>query len=189
MRGRPPEDWEGTELPSLLFTQCPPSFQLQVRGFYERVGLALLGQAPHVSAKLLEDVAPAFARAGLLHVVPFDLLRSDTRDLMEAAGGVPPREPSLAEGPSQWLGDLRVPRVPSSEELSKDVQMPLMSFLLEELEQGDGSSSSSRDGVRPARLLASYARLLPDEGDSELATRPLPTDRAANTLQQTAAKQ
>eukprot|EP00435_Cladocopium_sp_Y103_P043692 s672_g12.t1 len=169
-----PEHWQGgVPLHSLLFLQCPASFQLQALNFYQRVALTLLLHSPHLPAKVLETVAPAFARAGLLEAVPFDLLKPSTADFFGAAASAPPPEPPLATSLA-----LTTPYDESKDGLLPDTgaaeTMSLMEFWLEELSfQEGGSSSSSRPAcdssgglTRPAYLLAKYAKLLPGNSSS-----------------------
>ncbi|CAJ1370353.1 unnamed protein product [Effrenium voratum] len=148
----------GESAQSLLFMQCPREFQTQATSFYERVGLAVLTHSRSLAPRMIQEVALPFARAGLLDsAVPCDLLSGPARDFLAAGASTPPQEPLLS------------PPGPDEAETRSGTEAPecLVDYLLEELNWQSGGSSSSTDGVRPARLLARYAALLPEEGSSK----------------------
>ncbi|CAE7730286.1 RNF148 [Symbiodinium sp. CCMP2592] len=171
---------------SLLFLQCPESFQLQATAFYEQVGLALLTLSRSLPALQLQDLALPFARAGLLdNAVPFDLVTEETRHFFKTAALAAPPPPSLLKVQGnpciQELVDDGGPAAPGVDDPPAAGTQCLLDLLLEELQSGAASEDGAgrHDGARLARLLARYAGLLPPgnaEGSSARSAPPAVLD-------------
>lgn len=186
------EDRRGDGPMSLLFLQCPESFQLQATAFYEQAGLALLTLSRSLPALQLQDLALPFARAGLLdHAVPFDLLTEETRHFFKTAALAAPPPPSLLKVQASSIqeladdgapGDADDPSVAGRQPLIGSASGCLLDLLLEELQclgAANELAAGRHDGARFARLLARYAGLLPAgnaEGSSARFVAPAVLD-------------
>jgi hypothetical protein len=171
--GFPEQSKHAEMVDTVLFPDCPPSFQQQVRGFFENVGLLLLARSETLEANIIWEAAAPIAYAQLLsRAAPFDILSTGSYNRAVRMGDSPPqnplkRLPALASGSSEDVSE--------ASELQADNGSSLLDFLLDELSSGH----TCEPALVVAKRIAKYASLLqhgkqPEHiaSQDELVTQP-----------------